>query len=118
VGKRRDEAEARARLAERAAIARDQLHNALSRIDPDFTRIWTDVLDASYWLAFGKDDRFRHAAFARAAFERGQATSVGVRTDKRRSATEVMVLTPDRHGLFADIAGALSKQGANVVGRK
>ncbi len=39
-----------------------------------------------------------------------------MRTDKRRSATEVMVLTPDRHGLFADIAGALSKQGANVVG--
>ena len=27
-----------------------------------------------------------------------------------------MVLTPDRHGLFADIAGALSREGANVVG--
>ena len=115
-GGRRDEAEARARLVERAALARNHFHEALSRIDPDFTRIWTEVLDHSYWLAFGEDDRFRHAAFARAAFERGQATSVGVRTDKRRSATEVMVLTPDRHGLFADIAGALSREGANVVG--
>ena len=27
-----------------------------------------------------------------------------------------MVLTPDRHGLFADIAGALAQQGGNVVG--
>ena len=55
-------------------------------------------------------------AFARAAHNRGQSTAVGVRIDKRRSATEVMVLTPDRHGLFADITGALAQEGANVVG--
>jgi len=113
---KRDEAHMRARLDARATEAQAELSAALMRVDPAFTQQWTSVLDSSYWLAFRADDRLRHAAFARAAKARGLQTAVGLRTDKRRSATEVMVLTPDRQGLFADIAGALAQEGANVVG--
>jgi [protein-PII] uridylyltransferase len=110
------EAEARKRLAERAARAREAFIREMTRVDPDFARRWADELDDSYWLAFTEADRQRHAAFVRAAEARGQTSAAGVRIDKRRAAAEVMVLTPDRDGLFADIAGALAMAGANVVG--
>ena len=111
-----DEAAARQRLAERAEAARDRFRQAMERLDPGFAARWTAELEAAYWLAFSETDRLRHAAFVRASLARKTAIAAGVRVDRRRSATEIMVLAPDRHGLFADIAGALARQGANVVG--
>ena len=112
----RDEAAARERLADRADAARERLRASMERIDPAFAAHWTAELDAAYWLAFSETDRLRHAAFVRAALDRGAKIAAGVRVDRRRSATEVMVIAPDRHALFADIAGAIARQGANVVG--
>ncbi len=110
-----DEVEIRTRLARRVNTARMQLRARWTRVDPAFVNQWTTVLDASYWLAFSEEDQGRHAAFARAAHEEGRTTRIGVRIDKRRSATEMMVLAPNRRGLFADIAGVLAQQGASVV---
>jgi [protein-PII] uridylyltransferase len=112
----RDEAGARERLGERAEAARDRFRAAMERLDPGFAARWTAELDAAYWLAFSETDRLRHAAFVRAALARQAEIAAGVRLDRRRSATEIMVIAPDRHGLFADIAGAIARQGANVVG--
>lgn len=111
-----DEAAARQRLAERAEGARDRFRQAMERLDPGFAARWTAELEAAYWLAFSETDRLRHAAFVRASMARNAAIAAGVRIDRRRSATEIMVLAPDRDALFADIAGALARQGANVVG--
>ena len=110
------EAQARARLAARADASRANFRAEMERLDPDFAVRWSDGLESSYWLAFSAGDRMRHAAFVRAAEARGRTAAAGVRVDRRRSATEVMLLAPDRHGLFADIAGALAGEGANVVG--
>lgn len=115
-GPRASEGEARARLSERAAGARAVFIREIARLDPEFAARWTAELDDSYWLAFTEADRLRHAAFARAAHKRGQTVAAGVRIDRRRAAAEVLVLAPDRDGLFADIAGALAMSGANVVG--
>jgi [protein-PII] uridylyltransferase len=112
----RDEAGARERLGERAEAARERFRAAMERIDPGFAARWTAELDAAYWLAFSETDRLRHAAFVRASLARGAGIAAGVRLDRRRSATEIMVIAPDRHALFADIAGAIARQGANVVG--
>ena len=112
----RDEAAARERLSRRAEAARERFRAAMERIDPGFAARWTAELDAAYWLAFSETDRLRHAAFVRAARDRERAIAAGVRIDRRRSATEIMVIAPDRHALFADIAGAIARQGANVVG--
>ena len=112
----RDEAAARARLEERAAKARDRFLQNSTRLDGEVLTAWAESLDPAYWLAFGEADRQRHAALARTTARTGEPVAVGVRIDKRRSATEIMVLAPDRHGLFADIAGAIASEGANVVG--
>ncbi len=112
----KDEMGARARLVERADAARTRFLAVTARIDADLSDQWADSLDAAYWLAFSESDRLRHAALARSAARAGKPVAVGVRVDRRRSATEVMVLAPDRHGLFADIAGAIASEGANVVG--
>ena len=112
----KDEAGARARLVERAEAARSRFLDVAERIDAELSDRWADSLDAAYWLAFSESDRLRHAALARSSARLGQPVIAGVRVDKRRSATEVMVLAQDRHGLFADIAGAIAFEGANVVG--
>ncbi len=113
---RSDETEARARLTERADKARNRFLATSERLGSKALEAWADSLDPTYWLAFAETDRQRHAALARTAARTGQAVAVGVRVDRRRSATEIMVLAPDRHGLFADIAGAMASEGANVVG--
>ncbi|HCY55314.1 MAG TPA: [protein-PII] uridylyltransferase, partial [Oceanicaulis sp.] len=115
-GERADEEEARARLHARADRARTLFRNEMERIDPGFGQRWIASLDDSYWLSFAESDRLRHAAFVRSAESRGREVACGVRVDKRRSAAEVLILAPDRDGLFADIAGALALAGANVVG--
>ncbi|WP_270374168.1 [protein-PII] uridylyltransferase [Marinicauda sp. Alg238-R41] len=115
-GKSPEEEEARERLAGRADRARRLFRDRLDRVDPAFAERWTQDLDDPYWLAFSESDRLRHAAFVRAAARRKQEIACGVRIDKRRSAAEVLVLAPDRDGLFADLVGALALNGANVVG--
>ena len=114
--KRPAENEARARLKQRAERARARFLAQMDRVDPDFAQHWMGALDDTYWLAFSETDRMRHAAFVRAALQRGEDVAAGVRIDRNRSATEVLVLARDRHGLFADIAGALAENAANVVG--
>ncbi|MCC5981869.1 MAG: [protein-PII] uridylyltransferase [Oceanicaulis sp.] len=113
---RAGEDEALARLHARADRARTLFRAEMERIDPAFGERWSGQLDDSYWLSFAESDRLRHAAFVRAAEARGADVACGVRIDRRRSAAEVLILAPDRDGLFADIAGALALSGANVVG--
>lgn len=115
-GQKGGEAGARERLANRAEGSREKFRSAMERLDAAFAADWAEQLEAPYWLAFSETDRLRHAAFARAAKARGADVAAGVRVDRRRSATEVMVIAPDRDALFADIAGALALEGANVVG--
>jgi [protein-PII] uridylyltransferase len=115
-GGERGEDAARARLAARADTARAAFRSVVGRFDAQFAQRWIGEMDDPYWLAFAESDRLRHAAFVRASASMGRDIAAGVRIDKRRSACEVMVLAPDRDGLFADIAGALAREGANVVG--
>ncbi|HAQ34340.1 MAG: [protein-PII] uridylyltransferase [Maricaulis sp.] len=110
-----DEAEARNRLNSKADLARTQLIAQMARFDADFARQWASDLPGSYWLVFGPEDRLRHAHFARAARRMGRETSVAIRVDRRRAATEVLVHAPDRDRLFSDIAAALSDAGANII---
>jgi [protein-PII] uridylyltransferase len=45
----------------------------------------------------------------------GQPITVAANIDKVRSATEILISAPDREALFADLCGALSAAGANIV---
>jgi [protein-PII] uridylyltransferase len=109
-------ASARQNLADKAQSERDRIRPRLERINPDFAAWWTAELDDAYWISFGSEDRFRHAAFVRRAWEAGERTAAGVRVDRRRAATEVMIFSPDRTRIFADIVAAFAEMGADVVG--
>jgi [protein-PII] uridylyltransferase len=106
-GGRTDEAAVRAQLVEQAELARARL---VDRIGP--APQLAGVEDA-YWIGFTTEAQVRHAA----ALAQGSAQPVHVAAniDQGRSATEILVSAPDRPGLFADLCGALSAAGANIV---
>ncbi|WP_421789509.1 [protein-PII] uridylyltransferase [Hyphobacterium sp.] len=103
-------------LRTQADEARSVVFHKLARVDADFAGRWIRDLDDSYWLSFSEADRLRHAAFVRAARDRGDLVAAAARIDKRRAATEVMLIAPDREHLFADVVAMLASLGANVVG--
>ena len=51
----------------------------LERLNPEFAAWWVAELNDAYWVSFGREDRYRHAAFVRRAFEAGETTAAGVR---------------------------------------
>jgi [protein-PII] uridylyltransferase len=69
----------------------------------------------SYWLSFDSAALARHARLVRAAEARAQELSLESRVDHWRAVTEVTIYTPDRHGLFSLLAGAIAAAGGNIV---
>jgi [protein-PII] uridylyltransferase len=106
-GGRTDEHGVRNQLAERAEAARRVLADRIGPT-PELAAI-----EAAYWIGFSPEAQTRHAAaLAKGA---GSAIVVAASIDAGRSATEILVSAPDRPGLFADLCGALSATGANIV---
>ena len=94
-------AEARRRLIERDPLAES----------------FAGAMEDAYFAAFTLDEQTAHAVLVRrVADESGVAASARIRPEM--NATEVAVAVGDRHGLFADLALALSAVGADVVGAK
>jgi [protein-PII] uridylyltransferase len=69
----------------------------------------------AYWLAFDAKTLARQARLVRSAEAAGQELSIETRIDQWRAVTEVTIYTPDRHGLFALLAGAIAATGGNIV---
>jgi [protein-PII] uridylyltransferase len=70
---------------------------------------------SAYWLAFPPAALGRHARMIRAAEAEQRPLSVEFNVDRWRSMTEVTIYTPDRQGLFSQLAGAMALCGANIV---
>ena len=74
-------------------------------------------MEDAYFASVGPEEQKRHAALAlRAKGSSGVAADAHIRPDL--NAAEVVIVAPDRRGLFADLASALSGLGANVVGAR
>lgn len=69
----------------------------------------------AYWLAFPPAALGRHARMIRAAEGEQRPLSVEFNIDRWRSMTEVTIYTPDRQGLFSQLAGAMALCGASIV---
>jgi [protein-PII] uridylyltransferase len=108
-GGRADEQAIRERLAEQAADARARLSAEPALAD------WFSTVDDAYWIGLDASQQDWHAGVVRASLAAGVAVWVDARVESRRGATELLVLAPDRPGLFAAIAGAIADAGANVV---
>jgi [protein-PII] uridylyltransferase len=106
-GGRTDEATLRSQIAERAEEARRIL---AERIGPTPE---LGAVEPAYWIGFAPEAQARHAAALAQA--PGASVVVAANIDAGRSATEILVSAPDRPGLFADLCGALSASGANIV---
>jgi [protein-PII] uridylyltransferase len=69
----------------------------------------------SYWLSFDRRTLARQARLVRSAEAAGDPLSIETRVDHWRAVTEVTIYTPDRHGLFALLAGAIAAAGGDIV---
>jgi [protein-PII] uridylyltransferase len=68
-----------------------------------------------YWLAIPLASLVRQARLVREAEMDRRSLSIDYRVDSFRSMTEVTIYTPDRIGLFSQLAGAFALAGANIV---
>ena len=98
----------RRRRADAAAAARAVLLEAEPEVGA-----FTSAMDDGYFVEFGPEEHRAHARLVAQAATTGAAARVRLRPE--RNAAEAVVATADRPGLFADLAGALAAEGANVL---
>ena len=107
--------------ADRAAVAKARLVAAFGEVDDPRLRAWVEARDVSYFSAFRVAEQAMHYAVSgQAALGDGVAAraSPGAAVGAAPEAAEVAVVARDRPGLFADLAGALAAQGADVLGAR
>ena len=111
-GRGSDDAAAIRRYHENAAY---DARMRLAESSPALTD-WAQSMEDAYFTAFSDDEVRAHGALVRRAAESGAATACRIRTDM--NAAEVSVAATDRPRLFADLAAALNRAGANVLGAR
>jgi [protein-PII] uridylyltransferase len=104
-GGRTDEAGVQSELERRAEIRRAAIIDRLGSLPPLLLE-----LETAYWTGFDADDIAWHAA----ALAKSPDV-VTTRTAPEGGAVALLVSGKDRPGLFADLAGTLMRQGANIV---
>jgi [protein-PII] uridylyltransferase len=95
-----------------AADARSHLVAA----DP-IAEAWARSMEDAYFTSFSEAEIQGHAALARRAEAMGGAAAEG-HVPASSTAAEVVVAAHDRKRLFADLAGAIRAEGANVLGAR
>ena len=108
-GGRADTAFVRAILARQADETRARLVT-----DPRLDA-WFGAMENAYWLGFDDGQHRWHSAEVSAALAAGQPSRIATRIAGDRGATEVLVLAPDRPGLFEALTAVFAAQGANVL---
>jgi [protein-PII] uridylyltransferase len=101
-------------LAERAAEARAAVLASAEPAERVFTEKWTKDLEDAYWLQFDAEAHKRHRDFAASAAARGAPIDVDARWNEAEGGAELLVLTRDRTGVFASVAGAIARVGGDV----
>lgn len=101
--------------ANRVAAIKARVAEKLEDWDDERFAGFSDRLGPSYWLSHDVDTIARHARLVRDADEAGREVTIGVGTDQFRDIAEITLYTPDHHGLFASVAGAMALSGANIV---
>jgi [protein-PII] uridylyltransferase len=83
-------------------------------VDPILAE-WFSSMEDAYWLGFDEGQHLWHGVEIAKALRAGSLDWVAARAAPGRGSTEVMVLGPDRPGLFAALAGVFAASGANVI---
>ncbi|MGE0830024.1 MAG: [protein-PII] uridylyltransferase [Hyphomonadaceae bacterium] len=114
-GGRTDEAGVRERLAAQAEAAKAGMRAAMgpeaySKLAPG-----ADGIEDAYWLSFDSDALIWHAQEVYSALSQRKAVHTAARPRPARGVTEILVLAPDRQGLFASLAAAFAACGADIA---
>lgn len=104
--------------AAKAAASKRQVKEHLSEDMVDRITHLTSELGDNYWRGFTQTALVRHARFFDSIAVAGLDYGVHTRVHKPEDITELWVLARDRIGLFADLAGAISACGAQIVGAR
>lgn len=94
------------------------LHEALPLWSGDVILQYLDLGSPAFWQGC---EPYQHAAIARLhreLHERDLPIILDTRHDAFRAITEIILCTPDQHGLFSKVAGAMALAGANIVTSK
>ncbi|MBI1187800.1 MAG: [protein-PII] uridylyltransferase [Alphaproteobacteria bacterium] len=110
-----DEAGVRQRLAGRAAGVRAEIDDAIGAMAAVRLATSLDAMEPAYWLAFDFDALTWHAQETDAALQQGKSIHVAARPRPGRGVTEILVIAPDRKGLFASLAAALANSSADII---
>jgi [protein-PII] uridylyltransferase len=113
-GGRTDESSVRERLSAQAEAARGALAARLSpATDQHALEQWLAAFEDAYWVSFDADELAWHAAEAAKRPLDGPAHAAA-RPNPTAGVTDVLVLAPDRKGLFGDLAEAFFAAGGDV----
>ncbi len=104
--------------AAKAAASKQQLKEHLTEEMGERISPITSELGNAYWRGFTMTALVRHARFFDSVTSSGLDFGVHTRVHKPEDITELWVLTRDRVGLFADLAGVISACGAQIVGAR
>jgi len=104
--------------AAKAAAARQHLEEQLPEGMYEKIHGITEALGDSYWLGFTMTSLVRQARFFNTVIQADKPYGVHTRVNRKKDITELWVLTRDRRGLFADLAGTIAMCGAQIVGAR
>jgi [protein-PII] uridylyltransferase len=103
------------RAVERVLAAQKALRSCLLDWSDETFTAYLERGQSSYWLSTDIETLARHAELVRRTDDSGKRLALDFRSDAFHAVTEVTIYTPDHHGLFALIAGAMAVLGVNIV---
>jgi [protein-PII] uridylyltransferase len=104
--------------AARIAQAKDALAARLADMLPAVRERALHRHYDNYWLAFDAANHERHARLMAGADAKGELLALSAENNTNRSATELVVYTPDHPGLFSQLAGAIAVSGGTIMDAK
>lgn len=108
-GGRADESAVKRVLAQAADEARE-----LVLKDPNVSE-WFSAMDDSYWLGFDESQHLWHHDEIKQMLNDGLTYRVSYRIAQNRGATEILIIAPDREGLFHSLTSTFASMEANVL---
>ncbi len=101
---------------------RQNLREELAKLLPDWKKMAIDEYmeegDTSFWASLDASTHARIARLLRSAESAKSSLSLDTKSDLFRSITDIILVTPDQHGLFSKISGAMALAGANILSAK
>ena len=109
--------EGKGRLTEEANLRRD-LKRLLSGWRQKAIDDYLDLGGPSFWQSCDALTHARIAQLLRKAETSRHKLVLDTKSDSFRAITDIILCTPDSHGLFSNISGAMALAGANILSAK